>query len=152
MREQGGTVTIESPDEETRALYRRLVHAAKQHHLVPAGFHLKHTGRNSGDLIVRLSDDSAPDETDWNRVRLNTRLPCPLSRPDAATARLDQRNSASTAGANRSRPAASTSSPLRGTVSRRRASMTSRRRWLISTVTIVPLVEYAEPGQWSWAI
>lgn len=73
LRAQGGTITIESPDDDTRALYRRVIHAAKQHQLVPAGFHLKHTGRGSGDLIIRLSDDSAPDDTHWNRIRLNTR-------------------------------------------------------------------------------
>jgi hypothetical protein len=73
LRTDGGTVTIDSPDDDARALYRRIIHAAKQHHLVPLGFHLKHTGRESGDLIVRLSGDSALDDTDWNRIRLNTR-------------------------------------------------------------------------------
>jgi hypothetical protein len=27
----------------------------------------------AGDLIIRLSNDDDPDETDWNRIRLNTR-------------------------------------------------------------------------------
>jgi len=66
LRAEGGPVTIEAPDDDTRALYRRIIHAAKQFHLVPDGFHLKHTGRGSGDLIIRLSDDRAPDDTDWN--------------------------------------------------------------------------------------
>ncbi|GII02760.1 hypothetical protein [Planobispora takensis] len=69
----GGTVEIENPDEGTRAAYRRAIHAAKQHGLVPAGFHLLHTGRNGGDLIIRLSDDAHSDETDWNRIRLGVR-------------------------------------------------------------------------------
>jgi hypothetical protein len=73
LRSEGGTVTVEGPDEETRAVYRRTIHAAKQHKLVPDGFHLKHTGRARGDLIIRLTSDDAPDDTDWNRVRLNTR-------------------------------------------------------------------------------
>ncbi len=64
---------IESPDPEERAHYRRIIHAAKQHHLVPAGLHLRHTGRAAGDLVIRLSSDENPDDTDWNRIRLNTR-------------------------------------------------------------------------------
>ena len=64
---------VESPDSEERALYRRVIHAAKQHGLVPVGFHLTHTGRAAGDMIIRLSNDEAPDETDWNRIRLDTR-------------------------------------------------------------------------------
>ncbi|MEV5711847.1 hypothetical protein [Actinoallomurus sp. NPDC052274] len=41
--------------------------------MVPAGFRLRHTGRNAGDLIIQLFDDANPDETDWNRVRLGAR-------------------------------------------------------------------------------
>jgi hypothetical protein len=73
LHAEGGTLTIESPEDDTRALYRRIIHAAKQHMLVPAGFQLKHTGRGTGDLIIRLSEDSVADETGWNRIRLNTR-------------------------------------------------------------------------------
>lgn len=72
LQAEDGTVTIEAPDDDTRALYR-IIHAAKQHKLVPDGFHLKHTGRRDGDLIIRLSNDNAPGDTDWNRIRLNTR-------------------------------------------------------------------------------
>jgi hypothetical protein len=73
LRQADGTVRIESPDEPTRAAYRRAIHAAKQYKLVPEGFHLLHTGRTSGDLVIRLSDDRNPDETGWNRIRLNAR-------------------------------------------------------------------------------
>jgi len=73
LQHNGGTVEIQNPDQETRASYRRAMHAAKQHNLVPAGFHLRHTGRNGGDLIIRLFDDAHPDETDWNRIRLSAR-------------------------------------------------------------------------------
>jgi hypothetical protein len=41
--------------------------------VVPEGFHLLHAGRDHSDLVIRLSDDSAPDDTDWNRVRLTSR-------------------------------------------------------------------------------
>lgn len=73
LQAEGGTVRVESPDADERAWYRRAIHAAKQHGLVPTGFHLKHTGRAAGDLIIRLSSDDDPDEKDWNRIRLNTR-------------------------------------------------------------------------------
>jgi hypothetical protein len=73
LQDNDGSVQFETPDDETRASYRRAIHAAKQHGLVPAGFHLRHTGRNAGDLIIQLSDDAHPDETDWNRVRLGAR-------------------------------------------------------------------------------
>ena len=69
----GGTVRVEAPDQETRAKYRRIIHALKQHGLVPAGYHLRHTGRDSGDIVIRLYEDARPDDTDWNRIRLNTR-------------------------------------------------------------------------------
>lgn len=73
LQDNDGSLQIETPDDETRASYRRAIHAAKQHGLVPAGFHLRHTGRNAGDLIIQLVDDAHPDETDWNRVRLGAR-------------------------------------------------------------------------------
>jgi hypothetical protein len=73
LQQGSGTITVESPDEATRARYRRAIHAAKQYQLVPAGLHLRHTGRARGDLIIRLSGDGADEETDWNRIRLNTR-------------------------------------------------------------------------------
>jgi len=68
-----GTVEIENPDAETRAAHRRAIHAAKVLGLVPDGYHLLHTGRNRGDLIMRLADNVNPDETEWNRIRLSAR-------------------------------------------------------------------------------
>lgn len=73
LQSNGGTLQVENPDEETRASCRRAIHAAKQHGLVPAGLRLRHTGRNSGDLIIKLFDAAHPDETDWNRIRLGVR-------------------------------------------------------------------------------
>ncbi len=40
---------------------------------MPSGHHLRHTGRDAGDIVIRLYTDAGPDETDWNRIRLNTR-------------------------------------------------------------------------------
>jgi len=31
------------------------------------------TGRDQGDLVIRLESEAAPDETDWNRIRLSAR-------------------------------------------------------------------------------
>lgn len=73
------TITITSPDEAARAEYRRTIHAVKQYNLVPEGYVLRHTGRNGGDLVIRLLDAQKPDETDWNRVRLNLRKPTPAA-------------------------------------------------------------------------
>ncbi len=73
LQREDGTIRVESPDDATRALYRRLIHAAKQHDLVPDGYHLRHTGRDAGDVLIRLYPDAEPDGTDWNRIRLNAR-------------------------------------------------------------------------------
>jgi hypothetical protein len=69
------TLRLVEPSEADRAAYRAAIHAAKHHKLVPQGTLLRHTGRSSGDLIIRLLDAEAPDETDWNRIRLNLRKP-----------------------------------------------------------------------------
>jgi len=68
-----GLVRIEEPDEPTRSRYRRAIHAAKQHKLIPEGHQLRHTGRNSGDIVIRLYDNATVDDTEWNRIRLTTR-------------------------------------------------------------------------------
>jgi len=73
VQDNGGTLRIDDPDADTRAAYRRVIHAVKQHGLVPAGFQLRHTGRNAGDLIIQLADDAHLDETEWNRIRLGVR-------------------------------------------------------------------------------
>lgn len=68
-----GTVTIADPNERSRAHYRRILHACRAHHLVPEGQQLLFTGRDSGDIIIKLGLPSSDSETDWNRIRLNTR-------------------------------------------------------------------------------
>ncbi|WP_146765880.1 hypothetical protein [Micromonospora noduli] len=73
LQREDGMVRIESPDSGTRARYRRIIHVFKQQGLVPSGHHLRHTGRDAGDIVIRLYTDAGPDETDWNRIRLNTR-------------------------------------------------------------------------------
>ncbi|MER6007434.1 hypothetical protein ABT120_53460 [Nonomuraea angiospora] len=73
LQDEGGTLHIYDPDEATRALHRRALDAAKRHGLIPEGFRLLHTGRDRGDLILRLEDAAHPDDTDWNRIRLSAR-------------------------------------------------------------------------------
>lgn len=68
-----GTITITDPDEATRAQYRRVLNACRVHHLAPEGQELRFTGRDSGDIIIILAAPSSDTETDWNRIRLNTR-------------------------------------------------------------------------------
>ncbi|MEW2426547.1 hypothetical protein AB0877_00895 [Micromonospora sp. NPDC047644] len=80
LQTDGGTVVVSDPDTDTRASYRRAIHAAKQHKLVPVGYDLRHTGRNTGDLVIRLYSAAQPYDTDWNRLRLNQgdiRIPSP---------------------------------------------------------------------------
>ncbi|MEU7769862.1 hypothetical protein AB0C44_00875 [Micromonospora taraxaci] len=64
-------MVVPDPDAGTRASYRRAIHAAKQHKLVPDAHDLRQSGRNTGDLIVRLYSAGQPYDTDWNRLRLN---------------------------------------------------------------------------------
>lgn len=73
LQDEGGTVHVHDPDKTTRALHRRALDAAKRHGLIPEGFRLLHTGRDRGDLILRLENEAHPDETDWNRIRLSAR-------------------------------------------------------------------------------
>ncbi|MBX7269553.1 hypothetical protein KIF24_28455 [Micromonospora sp. Llam7] len=80
LQTNGGTVVVSDPDTDKRASYRRAIHAAKQHKLVPVGCDLRRTGRNTGDLVIRLYSAAQPYDTDWNRLRLNQgdiRIPPP---------------------------------------------------------------------------
>ncbi|MCX4387364.1 hypothetical protein OG777_10510 [Micromonospora peucetia] len=65
-----GVVRIEEPDEQTRARYRRAIHAAKQHKLVPDGHELRHTGRSRGDIVIRLYDKANGASTGWDAFRI----------------------------------------------------------------------------------
>ncbi|MBB6569460.1 hypothetical protein HPO96_10655 [Kribbella sandramycini] len=73
LRAEGDTLRLPNPTADERAGYRRLLHLCKQEGLVPDGLELLHTGRDQGDLIIRLSQGRPVDVTDWNRIRLNIR-------------------------------------------------------------------------------
>jgi hypothetical protein len=49
-----GEIYIADPSERVRAQYRRAIHAAKERRLVPEGFQLWHTGRDHGEMVIRL--------------------------------------------------------------------------------------------------
>jgi hypothetical protein len=88
VQQAGGTLYVADPDDETRARYRRALHAARQHRAVPEGYHLLHTGRDEGDLVIRLESDAHRDETDWNRIRLSARDL--ITDPGSLAARLQE--------------------------------------------------------------
>jgi hypothetical protein len=68
-----GTVTVADPAQSTRARYRRVLHACRVHALVPDGWELLYTGRDTGDIVIALSDGSAKATSDWLRVRTTSR-------------------------------------------------------------------------------
>lgn len=50
----GGHIIVASPSEKQRARYRRAIHRLITEHRIPDGFVLRHTGRDHGDLTIRL--------------------------------------------------------------------------------------------------
>ncbi len=49
-----GEIYIADPTERVRSQYRRAIHGAKERGLVPEGLQLWHTGRDRGDMVIRL--------------------------------------------------------------------------------------------------
>jgi hypothetical protein len=49
-----GEIYVADPSERVRAKYRRAIYAVKERRLVPDGFQLWHTGRDHGDMVIRL--------------------------------------------------------------------------------------------------
>ncbi len=54
LNSAGGEIYVADPSERVRAQYRRAIHGAKERALVPEGFQLWHTGRDRGDMVIRL--------------------------------------------------------------------------------------------------
>lgn len=50
----GGEIHIANPSERVRSAYRSAIYFAKEAKLVPEGFQLWHTGRDRGDMVIRL--------------------------------------------------------------------------------------------------
>lgn len=55
LQEAGGVLRVENPDDTVRAAYRRAISAAITSGQLPAGAVLRHTGRDRGDLVIRLT-------------------------------------------------------------------------------------------------
>jgi len=49
-----GEIYVADPSERLRAQYRRAIYAAKERGLIPEGLQLWHTGRDRGDMVIRL--------------------------------------------------------------------------------------------------
>jgi hypothetical protein len=56
-----GSLRIPDPEPATRAAWRRAIHAAARSSSLPAGMRLWHTGRDKGDLVIRLLPRPAPN-------------------------------------------------------------------------------------------
>lgn len=54
VRAAGGAFRVEDPEPAVRAAYRRAISAAITSGEVPEGYRLRHTGRDRGDLTIRL--------------------------------------------------------------------------------------------------
>jgi hypothetical protein len=65
LAEQDGSVRVEDPDSQTRAAWRRAITAVKRRNLVPSGMHLRHHGRDEGDLVIQLVQGDHPDAKYW---------------------------------------------------------------------------------------
>lgn len=59
LQTQGGSLTVVDPSASIRASYRRALSRALADQLVPEGFALRYTGRDRGDLVIRLIDRAA---------------------------------------------------------------------------------------------
>ena len=51
----GGTLRVASPSDATRRAYRRAIYAAREAGSVPGGTRLVYSGRDHGDLVIRLA-------------------------------------------------------------------------------------------------
>jgi hypothetical protein len=60
-----GELVIRDPDPQLRARYRRAINRLITDHQITRGFGLRHTGRDRGDLAIRLTaladDSTQPD-------------------------------------------------------------------------------------------
>lgn len=66
LRSGDGQVAVVSPTDRERARYRRAIHHLVIDQLIPDGFALRHTGRDRGDLVIRLireADEPRPAPT-----------------------------------------------------------------------------------------
>lgn len=60
LANNGGRHSVHDPAPRVRAAYRRAIAAIKAQALLPAGHRITHSGRDHGDLVIRLTDTSQP--------------------------------------------------------------------------------------------
>jgi hypothetical protein len=86
----GGYLQVPDPDPETRAAWRRALHAAKQSSTLPEGRMIWHKGRDAGDLRIELRERPEPQPA-WER-RERVRIPVPerLGRSHPVVAELKE--------------------------------------------------------------
>lgn len=85
----GGSLHIPDLEPAVRAAWRRAIHAAANGGKLPAGMRLWHTGRDKGDLVVRLVVRRALETTARHKA---TPIPVPerLIRPHEIVARIKE--------------------------------------------------------------
>jgi hypothetical protein len=83
----GGSLHIGDPEPAVRAAWRRAIHTAANGGKLPAGMRLWHTGRDKGDLVVRLVARRALEATPLQKA---PPIPVPerLVRPHAIVGRI----------------------------------------------------------------
>ncbi|MFG2402590.1 hypothetical protein [Streptomyces lydicus] len=62
LQHAGDVLRITNPTPAERARLRRALHAAKAQHLVPKGHYLQYTGRDTGDLVIKLLSGPNPNQ------------------------------------------------------------------------------------------
>ncbi len=78
LQDEGGVLRIATPSPAERARWRRTIHAAITQGGLAPGTRLRHTGRDRGDLIIRLVEDTGdiePRKPETPKVPVPTRLP-----------------------------------------------------------------------------
>jgi hypothetical protein len=61
LKDHDGVLRVTDPEPVLRARWRRVINRAKREGRVPAGFHLRHHGRDGGDLVIELVAGEHPD-------------------------------------------------------------------------------------------
>src|SRR5436305_1845228 len=79
IRAAGGELTLGDLGSARRARYRRLLSAAQYHHVVPDGQRLRYTGRDSGEMTIRLVPDT-PENAPLKPVPPAVAVPSELPR------------------------------------------------------------------------
>jgi hypothetical protein len=87
----GGRLVVTDPDEPERAAWRRAVHAAKRAGLIRPGSRLRHSGRDRGDLVIELLDQTTTAPPTQAAARPRLPVPPTLEAPHPLVAQLQQR-------------------------------------------------------------